>query len=197
MSAPDLPSAENSAAGIGVEICRSEVTELAALRDRTPALLALVASCGLVLPPIGRAVASATALVLGVRPDRWLLLTDPAAGGASAAGWQELCAGTAAVIDQSAGLAAFLLTGPAVRDVLARGCRLDLAAGSFGPGHAAATSMAQVATILVALPAGILVLTPASTARHLHEWLVSTARPFGLTPRAEASVSTLFGHQDS
>ena len=196
VSAPEAVS-QGDAAGVTIGSCRVEVTELAALRGRAPALTALAASHGVALPPIGRAVASVEALVLGVRPDRWLLLTVPAAAGATAARWQALCAGAAVAVDLSAGLAALLLTGPDVRDVLARGCRLDLAADSFPPRHAAATAMAQVATTLVALPAGMLILTPASTARHLREWLLAIAQPFGLAQCTEVSVSTLFGHPDS
>jgi len=46
-----------------------------------------------------------------------------------------------------------------------------------------------VPVILVALAAGVLLLTPASTARHLREWLVATARPFGLIASSEVSGS--------
>ena len=197
MSAPDHPASGNSPAGVGIGWCRADVTELALARNRMPALEGTAAGRGLTFPPIGRSAATADALVLGVRPDRWLLVTAPDVAGASAARWQERFAGSAVAVDQTAGLAALLLTGPNARDVLARGCRLDLAADRFPPGHAAATTMAQVATTLAALLEGLLILTPASTARHLHEWLIATARPFGLAPPLEISASTLFGHPDS
>ena len=197
VSAPDRPSAGAAAAGVGIAVGRADVTELALARNRMPELEGAAAAHGFTFPPIGRAVATANALVLGVRPDRWLLLTAADVAGATAARWQERFAGLAVAVDQSAGLAALLLTGPNARDLLARGCRLDLAGDRFSSGRAAATSIAQVATILAALPAGILILTPASTARHLHEWLLATARPFGLAPSLEISASTLFGYPDS
>lgn len=196
MSAPDaLPRAED--VGVAIGFCRAEVTELAALRGRVPELERIAASRGLRLPPTGHAVVTSDALVLSVRPERWLLVTSPAPAGATADNWRVLGVGAAAAVDQSAGLAVLQLAGSNVREVLARGCRLDLAADSFASGRAAATSMAQVATILVAVTSGVLILTPASTARHLHEWLSTTARPFGLAARGHVSVSTLFGQQDS
>jgi len=197
VSAPESLSGAAPGAGVAIGLCRAELVELAALRGRAHGLQVIAARRGLTLPPLGRLAAAADALVLCVRPERWLLLTSPALAGAAAARWQELCAGTAAAVDQSSGLTALYLAGPKVRDVLARGCRLDLAAEIFPQGRAAATTMAQVATILAALPTGVLILTPASTARHLREWLEAAAQPFGLVPRADITVSALSGHQDT
>lgn len=197
MSGPESLSGAVPGAGVAIGVCRAELVEVAALRGRAHDLYAVAARCGLTFPPLGRLAVAAGTLVLCVRPERWLLLTSPAPAGATAARWQELCAGMAAVVDQSSGLTALYLAGPKVRDALARGCRLDLAAEVFPQGRAAATTVAQVATVVAALPAGVLILTPASTARHLHEWLAATARPFGLVQRADVSVSVLSEHQDS
>jgi hypothetical protein len=57
--------------------------------------------------------------------------------------------------------------------------------------------MAQVAVILAVLPSGLLLLTPATTARHLREWLASTAKPFGLVPRADVTVAAVCGDKFS
>ena len=197
MSAPDSPSATGIAPGVSLATCRADVTELAALHGRAAALQAIAAQQGLALPPMGRVVAGTGTLRLCVRPDRWLLLGAPEAAGTSVARWHSLCGGSAAAVDQSSGLAALYLAGTRAREVLARGCRLDLAVEVFPPGHAAATAMAQVSTILAALPAGVLILTPASTARHLREWLTATAQPFGLAPPADVSFSILSGHPES
>jgi hypothetical protein len=53
--------------------------------------------------------------------------------------------------------------------------------------------MVQAPAILVQLTAGTLLLTPTTTARHLHEWLVETSRPFGLALAPDATVSALCG----
>jgi heterotetrameric sarcosine oxidase gamma subunit len=128
-----------------------------------------------------------------VRPERWLLLSAPATAGAAAAQWQAACAASGAAVDLSSGLAGFFLSGSATREALARGCRLDLDPQLFPPGRAAATIMAQVCATLVALPAGMLLLTPACTARHFHEWLASAAQPFGLKRQADLTLSDICG----
>ena len=94
-------------------------------------------------------------------------------------------------MDLSSALVAFLLAGPAVCEMLARACRLDLGTDAFPAGRAAATIMVQVPAILAPLTAGMLLLTPATTARHLREWLVQASQPFGLDLAADATVSAL------
>jgi len=171
--------------------CPADIVELAAFRERAPELARLAAGRDIALPGPGAAVARAGRLSLSIRPDRWLLLTPPAAPGASAALCRELCRESGAVVDLSSALVAFLLAGPAVPEVLARACRLDLATGAFPAGRAAATIMVQVPAILAQLTAGTLLLTPATTAQHLREWLAETSRPFGLALAADATVSAL------
>jgi hypothetical protein len=71
-------------------------------------------------------------------------------------------------------------------------CRIDLDPLAFPVGTACATIMAQVPVILVALASGLLLLTPATTARHFHEWLVSASRLLGFEPpsqKHDAAVS--------
>jgi sarcosine oxidase, subunit gamma len=171
--------------------CPADIVELAAFRERAPELARLAAERDVALAGRGAAVARAGRLSLSVRPDRWLLLTPPAAAGASAALCGELCRECGAAVDLSSALVAFVLAGPAVPEMLARACRLDLAPGAFPAGRAAATILVQVPAILAQLTAGTLLLTPASTAQHLCEWLVETSRPFGLALAPDASVSAL------
>ena len=122
-------------------------------------------------------------LALSVRPARWLLVAPlpPGIPGHRAARWRAGCAAGAAVTELSSALSAFLVAGSQVTEMLARGCRLDLHPKVFPPGTAAATVMVQVSVILAALPHGMLLLTPSSTAQHFAEWLELAARPFGRT----------------
>jgi len=83
------------------------------------------------------------------------------------------------------------LAGAGARELLTRGCRLDLDRGAFPPGSAAATLIAQVSVILAALDSGFLLLTPATTARHLREWLLASGAPFGLQRTAGVTVAQL------
>jgi sarcosine oxidase subunit gamma len=96
-------------------------------------------------------------------------------------------------VDLSSAFTALYVAGPAVREVLARGCRLDLHEEAFASGGVASTHMAQVAVTLAALPAGWLLLTPSTTARHFREWLTATAGPFGIASRTGVTVATLSG----
>ena len=193
MSAPDAVAMRGAISGIQIGACLIEIVELTARRGSTSEFVALAHARDIVLPAFGRVAASADQLALCVRPDRWLLLTPPstAVPGAVHAGWQEAAAGVGVAIDLSSGFTALLLAGPRVREVLARSCRVDLDQQFFPAGHAAATIMAQVSVILAALPAGMLLLTPASTARHFREWLAAAAKPFGLMPQSLISVADL------
>ena len=185
MSGPDPVSA-----GVRLASCAADVVEIAALHGRARELEILAGGRGLDLPALGRLALASDQLALCVRPERWLLLGPPAFPGATAALWQAACA-----VDLSSGLTALHLSGPQDRELLSRGCRLDLDPEVFPAGSAAATIMAQVAVILALLPSGLLLLTPATTARHLREWLISTAKPFGLVLRADVTVAALSGEE--
>jgi len=186
VSAPETP-------GVELARCAADIVELAAFGVSPAEVEERAARAGVRLAGLGRSAAGAAQLSLCVRPARWLQLSAPGAPGSTAARWQEVLSPRAAAVDLSSALAAFVLGGPAVREMLARACRLDLDANAFPPGRAAATIMVQVPVTLAALGARMLLLTPATTARHLHEWLGSAARPFGLSMAAEMSMDLLCG----
>ena len=174
MSAPEVAAAR----GVWLAGCDCDVVELSTYALAAPDARRRVA--GVELAPFGHVSKGAGHLVLSVRPGRWLLLSATAAPGVTAADWAAACAPQGAVVDLSSALTALVLAGPKLREALARGCRLDLAPREFQSGQAAATIIAQVAVTLAMLPGCLLLLTPASTAQHLREWLVATAEPFGL-----------------
>jgi heterotetrameric sarcosine oxidase gamma subunit len=175
------PSRVKSSPGIAVRLHGAEIIEVAALRSGATAAQRFGTGCGEPLPAFGRVTLGSHQLALSVRPARWLLV-DPDASdvpSARAARWRAGCTASAVVTELSSALCAFTVTGIQAREMLARGCRLDLDPQVFPPGSAAATVMAQVPVILAALPHAMLLLTPASTAAHFGEWLDATARPFG------------------
>jgi heterotetrameric sarcosine oxidase gamma subunit len=184
VSAPDLALATLPA----------DILEIAAFAGAAPELVRRGGEAGWALPPPGRVSAAPAALSLAVRPERWLIvLAASRAAGTSAMRWQGLLGTSGAVVELSAGLAAFFLAGAPAREVLKRGCRLDLDPEVFTEGSAAATQMAQVAVTLAALPGGLLLLTPASTARHLREWLMHAGRAFGIAAVSDVTVAALSG----
>ena len=193
MSVPDTATAPGTPAGLTCASLPADIIELAALRDRTHVLRALGARRGLNFPEFGRMARAREMVVLCTRPERWLVLTAPGPPGAALSLWREAGAGCAAAVDMSCAFASLYLAGPAVREVLARGCRLDLQGEAFASGSVASTHMAQVAVTLAALPAGWLLLTPSTTARHFRAWLTGTAGPFGMASRTGVTVATLSG----
>ena len=87
--------------------------------------------------------------VLWLGPDEWLVLTPPGAEAAIIARLREALAGIhAAVTDVSGNLARLRLAGNHARDVLAKGCSLDLHPRRFQPGQCAQTLILRCGIIL-------------------------------------------------
>jgi len=191
VSAPDPRAGPGQAAGLRVGGCLADIVELAALRASASGFETVAGERGLRLARLGRAARSGDQLTLCVRPQRQLLLAPAANPGVTAAAWQAAVAGVGTAVDLSSGLAALHLAGPAAREVLVRSCRLDLDPRAFPVGAAAATVIAQVPATLAALSSGLLLLTPASTAAHVRDWLAASAKPFGFMPRLDVTVAAL------
>ena len=87
--------------------------------------------------------------VLWLGPDEWLL-TGPAAAGATLqdALGAALTGRHHAVCDVSAMYATLALAGPRAREVLMKGCRLDLHPRAFKPGGCMQTALARAQAIL-------------------------------------------------
>jgi sarcosine oxidase subunit gamma len=142
---------------------------------------AVEAALGFALPVVPNTTASAngrTALWLG--PDEWLVV---AAGDASPLELElaeALGDGLGSVVDLSANRTAIELRGPAARDVLAKGCALDLHPRAFAPGACAQTLLARAQVILEQLddaPAYRL-LVRGSFSDYLATWLLDAMAEF-------------------
>jgi len=179
--------------GMRIARCAIDVREICVARARGEEFGRRVREHGVPLPDIGHVTVHGARLMMCIRPGRYLLLAAPQPDSSAALmpGLWPPDAAPAAVIDLTGGHGAVLLQGTRRLDVLARGCRLDLDPAHFPVGRAAATIMVQVPVMLAALPAGLLLLAPASTARHVHEWLEATARPFGLVPQSSVGMAEL------
>ena len=191
VSAPESAPLSPSTASTTLAACAADIIELSAYSEGLAEARRRVA--GVELPPCGHSWRSPQQLVLSTRPGRWLVLSPPDAPGATAERWQRACADQGAVVELSSGLAVLYLGGPRARALLARGCRLDLDPQVFRTGAAAASIMAQVAVSFVALPAGLLLLTPSSTAQHLVEWLGLLTDAFALVAAPRVSLPELCG----
>ena len=193
MSGPE--SSTNTAVDTGVQLndYRSDVVEIAALRGCVREVESVAAARGFTLPGFGRVVATGRWLTVSVRPERWLVLQAPTVAGARAAQWQAACVGSATTVDLSSALVVLHLAGPMARELLARFCRVDLHEIGLPSGRAVATVMAQAPIVIAAIPRGLLLLTPSTTARHFREWLVASAKLCGLLPQSTRGTAELFG----
>jgi sarcosine oxidase subunit gamma len=147
------------------------------LRSRVPAYLA-----GLPLPlEPNRAAIMRTVRVLWLGPDEWLVTAPEGAVPELPTRIARAVADLrAAVTDLSASRIIIEIAGSRARDLLQKGCGLDLHPRAFGPGQCAQT-------LFVRLPVIIDQLSPApsyrlyvrrSSARWLCDWLIDAAEEF-------------------
>jgi len=150
-----------------------------------PAASQASAILGLELPTTPSTyVSNGTLTAIWMGPDEWLIT----AGTRSAATLEaQLRAAVredgGAAIDVSAQRTTLRLSGPDAREVLAKGCSLDLHPTVFRKGSAAQTMLALAGVVLIALDdAGTdyRILVRSSFARYLADWLIDAAVEFGV-----------------
>jgi len=137
---------------------------------------------GVPLPMQPNKVASMRELrTLWLGPDEWLV-TAPERGTPDLLGRLSggLTARHAAVLDLSAGRAAIEISGPRARELLEKGCGLDLHPRAFGPGDCAQTLFAKLPVILDQISAAPFyrLFVRRSAARWLCDWLIDAAGEF-------------------
>ncbi len=127
---------------------------------------------------------SSDATVIWLGPDEWLVTGTALAGPELEARLREAVAPHGgAAIDVSGQRTTLRLSGPHSRDVLAKGCALDLHPRVFGEGTAAETMLGQAGVILLAVDgsgADYRILIRSSFARYLADWLLDAAEEYTL-----------------
>ncbi|MEV7072300.1 sarcosine oxidase subunit gamma [Streptomyces sp. NPDC091972] len=120
-----------------------------------------------------------TAVWLG--PDEWLVLSRTDAGTVTAELREALGGEPGSVVDVSANRTTLELSGPCAREVLEKGCPLDLHPRAFGPGRAVSTTVGPVAVLLWQTDdAPTYRLLPRSSfADYLARWLVDAMSEYG------------------
>ncbi|MER6030023.1 sarcosine oxidase subunit gamma family protein [Streptomyces sp. NPDC001851] len=96
----------------------------------------------------GRTTASGPHTVVWLGPDEWLVLSRTEATAVTAGLREALAESPGSVVDVSANRTTLELSGPAARQVLEKGCPLDLHPRVFGPGRAVSTTVGPVAVLL-------------------------------------------------
>jgi sarcosine oxidase subunit gamma len=124
---------------------------------------------------------------LWLGPDQWLVTCPVAEVPRTLASLREALAGVhAAITDVSDGRVAFRVAGPSAREVLAKGCPLDLHPRSFPPARCAQSLLAKAAVLIHLIddvPArgpSFDVYVARSFAHYLWTWLEDAGREYGV-----------------
>lgn len=120
-------------------------------------------------------------IIWWVSPDAWLLQSASQDGGTLTAATRAASANLpCAVTDLSDALVTFALEGPQAIGVLARGCGLDLRAGSFGVKACARTRLAQLPVLIrKSASARFELVVDRAAAQYLQDWLQDAAAGVG------------------
>lgn len=115
---------------------------------------------------------------LWLGPDEWLVLVPPATAEKLK---KALAAHHAAVFDVSDSRVVISLSGANARDVLKKGCGIDLHERVFGPGQCASSTLAM-AHILIhqSAPTGYRLFVHRSFASYLWAWLEDAGNEYGV-----------------
>lgn len=119
--------------------------------------------------------------ILWLGPDEWLVVTPASAQGAVEAALRGALAGQhASVVDTTDSQTTIRIHGAHARDVLAKGCPLDLHPRAFGPGRCAQSIVAKADALIHQRDDAPTydVFVRCSFARYLWDWLVDAAREF-------------------
>ena len=122
----------------------------------------------------GHTTASDPHMVAWLGPDEWLVLSQTDAITVAGELRKALAAAPGSAVDVSANRTTLELTGPAARQVLEKGCPLDLHPRAFGPGRAVSTTVGPVPVLLWQVDdAPTYRLLPRSSfADYLARWLI-------------------------
>ncbi|MCQ8187731.1 sarcosine oxidase subunit gamma [Streptomyces rugosispiralis] len=120
----------------------------------------------------GHTTAAGPYTVVWLGPDEWLVLSEEPVDTVELR--QALAEDPGSVVDVSANRTTLELSGPVARQVLEKGCRLDLHPRVFGPGRAVSTTVGPVPVLLRQLDdAPTYRLLPRSSfADYLARWLI-------------------------
>ena len=139
---------------------------------------------GFSLPLISNTVSHGSGLAaLWLGPDEWLIITPTDGESAIVASIDDALGDMhSSITDQTGGQTIIRISGPSARDLLAKGCTLDLHPTVFGPGRCAQTLVAKAMATIVYVddtPTFDLVVRR-SFADYLRSWLQDAALEYGL-----------------
>jgi sarcosine oxidase subunit gamma len=158
------------------------IVHVAARKGRMQEVIEWLAAVGGTAPEDGPRCVTGDGLVLvGCAPGQWFGLSERSRGVNAVARLTDAVAGIAAVIDHSSGKIVLRMSGPRARDVLAKGCPIDLDPRVFGPGSAATTEIAHIGCQLWQVDEAPTYdfLVNRSIAKSFWAWLAASAAEYG------------------
>jgi len=179
---PGRIGASAGAAGLLIEqrIDLSFASVIAKRGKRDQLISAVETAYGVALPKGPRRVTRGPFTFAGIGPDQWIASAEGPEAPNFAARVRARIGLFAAVSDQTDARLVLRLSGPKVRDVLAKGVPLDLHPKTFKPGDVAATLVAYIGVQLDRLDDATFQLTaPRSMAGSFWSWLSASAAEFG------------------
>jgi len=179
---PGRIGASAGAAGLLIEqrIDLSFASVIAKRGKRDQLISAVETAYGVALPKGPRRVTRGPFTFAGIGPDQWIASAEGPEAPNFAARVRARIGLFAAVSDQTDARLVLRLSGPKVRDVLAKGVPLDLHPKAFKPGDVAATLVAYIGVQLDRLDDATFQLTaPRSMAGSFWSWLSASAAEFG------------------
>ncbi|MFM9846184.1 MAG: sarcosine oxidase subunit gamma [Hyphomicrobiaceae bacterium] len=161
---------------------RVAVVQVTGRKGQTLALRAAVSrALSLDLPHAGESAGNGATTAIWIAPETWLILRDASRGDALTRELMAACSDASSIVDQSSGKSVLRLSGTRARDVLAKGCRIDLHPRVFAPGRSAVTPIAHIHAVLIQVDAAPTfdLIVPSTLARDFVEWLRLSAAEFG------------------
>ncbi|MGH3437784.1 MAG: sarcosine oxidase subunit gamma [Sciscionella sp.] len=130
------------------------------------------------LPVPGVAIGDTSPRTLGIGPDEWLIVGAPGSQQSITEALRAGLAGRGAVVDVSGQRTTIALTGAKSRDLLAKGCSIDMHPRVFHGTRCAQTQLARAQVIIVGQPErhdSFWVLARSSFARYVADWMLDAA----------------------
>ena len=150
--------------------------------DEDGLIQAVAAILGGELPLMPNTTAQYGAITLcWLRPDEWLVMTPTVETVEATLVALRQIGGSIAVTEVSSAYAVMGLSGSQARQVLAKGCTLDLHPRQFTTGHCAQSLLAKADVLLIARDEDDMeIVVRRSFADYLWRWLVDAAEEYGV-----------------